>query len=143
VAIDDLSVDFEPFIAEEVRKHIIDGLIDHNTAATGISSHFPANFVLRSARGEVLGGLLGMVWGGWLQVKILWVSQVVRGEGHGARLLGAAEAYARERACIGVNLDTFSFQARPFYERLGYTVVATHQDYPVGHERYFLEKRLT
>jgi GNAT superfamily N-acetyltransferase len=140
---DDLNVDFEPFIGDDVRKFIEDGVIDHNTAVTGISGYFPANFVLRSERGEVLGGLLGMIWGGWLQVKILWVSQVVRGQGHGARLMGAAEAYARERACIGVNLDTFSFQARPFYERLGYAVIATHQDYPPGHARYFLEKRLT
>jgi GNAT superfamily N-acetyltransferase len=137
------SVDFEPFIGDDVRKFIIDGLIAHNTVASGITGHFPANFVLRSGRGEVLGGLLGMVWGGWLHVSILWVSQEVRGQGHGARLIGAAEAYARERACVGVDLDTFSFQARPFYERLGYTVFATHHDYPSGHERYYLEKRLT
>ncbi len=72
----------------------------------------------------------------------LWVADVVRGQGHGGRLLAAAEAYALERGCIGVFLDTFSFQARPFYERNGYGVFATLADYPPGHERCFLRKRL-
>jgi hypothetical protein len=38
-------------------------------------------------------------------------------------------------------LDTFSFQARPFYEKLGYEVFGQLEDYPRGHSRYFLQKR--
>lgn len=33
-----------------------------------------------------------------------------------------AELYAVERGCTNAFLDTFSFQARPFYEKLGYRV---------------------
>ena len=139
---DDLNIEFEPFVDGEVRKFINDGVDNHNIAVTGLPSYFPANFVLRSQKGEVLGGLLGMIWGGWLQVGTLWVAEAVRGQGHGARLLAAAEAYAVERGCAGVTLDTFSFQARPFYERQGYSVFATLPDYPPGHERYFLQKQL-
>ena len=51
-----------------------------------------------------------MIWRGWLQVRTLWISEAVRGQGYGSRLLEAAEAYAKERACGGVSLDTFSFQ---------------------------------
>ena len=104
---------------------------------------FPARFVLRADRGEVIGGLLAVIWGGWLRVGMFWVSEFARRQGHGSRLLEAAEAYAGERGCIGVCLDTFSFQARPFYERHGYTVFATQEDNPRGHARHFLEKRLT
>jgi GNAT superfamily N-acetyltransferase len=139
----DLSIDFAPFPDEQVRQFITNGLDNFNIAITGYAGYFPANFVLRSDRGEVLGGLLGMIWGGWLQVSYLWVSEVVRGQGHGGRLLEAAEAYATERGCSGVNLDTHSFQARPFYERHGYVVFGTLEDNPVGHTRYYLSKRLT
>ena len=139
---DELRVDFEPFVDDGVRKFLQDGVDNHNIAATGLAAYFPANFVLRSARGEVLGGLLGVIWGRWLQVAVLWVAEAVRGEGHGAALLAAAEAYASERGCIGVGLDTFSFQARPFYERQGYRVFAIQADYPPGHARFFLEKGL-
>ena len=136
-----LAVAFEPFIDERVRKFIDDGINDFNFAVTGMPEWFPANFVLRSARGEVLGGLLAVIWGEWLRVGVLWVSEVARRQGHGSRLLQAAESYARERGCLGVFLDTFSFQARPFYERHGYAVFATQEDNPKGHARHFLEKR--
>lgn len=39
-------------------------------------------------------------------------------------------------------LDTFDFQARPFYERHGYEVFGTLDDYPPGHSRFFLRKDL-
>jgi GNAT superfamily N-acetyltransferase len=140
---ENLRVAFEPFIDDGVRRFIDDGISCYNIAVTGLPAYFPTNFVLRSERGEVLGGLLAMIWGGWLRVGTLWVSEMARGQGHGSRMLEAAEAYAKERSCKGVCLDTFSFQARPFYERHGYTVFATHEDNPPGHLRYFLEKRLS
>jgi hypothetical protein len=37
-------------------------------------------------------------------------------------------------------VTTFSFQARPFYERHGYDVVGTVPEYPKGHELYLLTK---
>ncbi|MDB5536981.1 MAG: Acetyltransferase family protein, partial [Devosia sp.] len=43
---------------------------------------------------------------------------------------------------VGIWLDTFSFQARPFYEKLGYSVFGTIPDYPPGGARYFLSKTL-
>lgn len=140
---ENLKVAFEPFIDDGARRFIDEGLYGYNVAVTGIPEYSPANFVLRSERGEVLGGLLAVIWGGWLRVATLWVSEIARRQGHGSRLLEAAEAHARERACIGICLDTFSFQARPFYERHGYTVFATQEDNPPGQARHFLEKRLT
>jgi hypothetical protein len=52
------------------------------------------------------------------------------------------ERRAAERGCPHAWVDTFSFQARPFYERLGYRVFGVLPDYPTGHERYFLCKAL-
>jgi hypothetical protein len=60
----------------------------------------------------------------------------------GRRLLEAIEDEARKRGCRWAHLDTFSYQARPFYERLGYELFATLDDYPPGHQRFFLKKPL-
>jgi GNAT superfamily N-acetyltransferase len=109
-----LSIEFEPFIEEGARQFITASLDNHNCAVTGLPSYFPVNFVLRGARGDVLGGLLGLVWGHWLHVATLWVAEVARGSGHGTRLVANAEAYARTRGAVGVTLETHSFQARPF-----------------------------
>jgi hypothetical protein len=83
---EDLKVAFEPFVNDSVRRFIDDGINDYNFAVTGMPEYFPANFVLRSERGEVLGGLLAVIWGEWLRVGTLWVSEIARRQGHGSRL---------------------------------------------------------
>lgn len=137
-----VKIEFEPFIDDEVRRFIVDGVDYYNIAATRMSGWFPVNFALRGEAGDVLGGVLAWYWGGWLQISYLWVAEVVSGEGHGTRLMQAAEDYARSRGAIGATVETHSFQARPFYERLGYEVFAMLEDYPLGHEKYFLRKAL-
>jgi len=135
-------IDFEPFIDEGARQFIVNGVDYYNIAATSLSDCFPVNYVLRGERGDVLGGLLGELWGGWLQVSYLWVAEAERRAGHGTRLMKDAEDYARSRAAIGATVETHSFQALPFYERLGYEVFGTLDGYPSGHAKFFLRKAL-
>jgi GNAT superfamily N-acetyltransferase len=114
----------------------------YNVGTTGESAWYPVNFFVKSTRGETLGGIMGAVWGGWLQIAILWVDDSVRGKDWGTRLMDEAEAYARERGCHSAVLDTHSFQARPFYESRGYEVFGTLDDFPKGHKRFYLKKKL-
>jgi len=141
-AMEAVRIEFEPFINEGARQFIVNGVDYYNIAATGLPDYFPVNFVLRGEQGDVLGGVLGQLWGGWLQVTCLWVAETVRGAGHGTRLMQDAEAYARARGAVGATLETYSFQARPFYERLGYEVFSTLDGYPPGHAKFFLRKAL-
>jgi GNAT superfamily N-acetyltransferase len=89
----------------------------------------------------IVAGLAGDTYCGWLFVKYLWVSDGLRGRGIGRELMSHAEARARERGCHSAWLDTFSFQARGFYEKLGYEEFG-RLDYPPGHYRHFMRKRL-
>ena len=139
---DKVRIEFEPLINEATRQFIVNAVDYHSIAATGLSEWFPVNFVLRGERGDVLGGLLGDVWGRWLRVTYLWVSEAARGRGHGSRLMANAENHARDRGAIGVTLETFSFQARSFYESLGYAVFAVVEDYPPKEAKFFLKKPL-
>jgi len=138
----ELEVVFDPLPPDALNRFIIDQLVAHNLAATGTPNYYPVGFFLKSARGEWLGGLTGEIWGGWLHVRILWVDAVARGCGNGTRLLRAAEEYAVERGCFAATLETMSFQARPFYEKLGYEVFAALEDYPPGHTKFYLRKQL-
>ncbi|MBW8780873.1 MAG: GNAT family N-acetyltransferase [Verrucomicrobia bacterium] len=92
-------------------------------------------------QGEIVAGLTGFTHWNWLSIKYLWVTEQLRRQGLGARLVLAAEREARRRGCEHVHLDTFSFQAVPFYERLGYSVFGRLEDYPAGHAKIFLQKR--
>lgn len=91
---------------------------------------------------HLVGGLLGATYLGWLQVHTVWMSDALRGKGYGTRLMRQAEDEARERGCPRVFLETYSFQALPFYEKLGYQVVNTIADFPPGGARYALTKML-
>ena len=56
-----------------------------NVGVTGHSYYSPLAIFLKDERGAVLGGALGHVWGGWLDLDTLWVSELFRGQGYGAR----------------------------------------------------------
>lgn len=90
--------------------------------------------------GILHGGLLGYTQWGWLHVQVLWVANDQRKQGYGSRLLTAAEAEAARRGCRQGRLATYSFQARGFYERHGYQVWGTLDDYPPGYTAYALRK---
>jgi len=91
---------------------------------------------------EITGGLWGRTLYGWLYIHLLVIPEPQRRQGLGTRLVQMAEQEARARGCQGALVDTFSFQARPFYERLGYRVFATIEDYPPGHCCYSMKKLL-
>jgi len=138
----ELEIVFEQLPAGELTRFIGDSLDAHNLAATGVAAFYPVGLFLRSGPGECLGGLIGSVWGGWLHVRFSGWRRAARGGGNGTRLLAAAEDYARERGCFAATLETHSFQARPFYEKNGYSVFGSLEDYPPGHTKFFLRKTL-
>ncbi|MCW1916547.1 GNAT family N-acetyltransferase [Luteolibacter sp. GHJ8] len=125
---------------DEVREQIVRSLVAYNDANASPQDYRDLVVVSRLG-GEVVGGLIGFTHWNWLFIKQLWVSESVRGRGVGTELMRAAEREAVARACLHAHLDTFGFQALPFYQGLGYSVFGQLGDYPVGHTRYFLQKR--
>jgi ribosomal protein S18 acetylase RimI-like enzyme len=101
----------------------------------------PLGVVVRDPNGTVGGGLVGYTHWRWLFITHLWVAEVLRGRGYGRAIMRLAEREAIRRGCRHAHLDTFDFQARGFYEGLGYEVFGVLDDYPAGHTRYFLRKR--
>lgn len=96
--------------------------------------------------GTVKAGLMGrLLWSwsgeGFLYVSNLWVHESLRGQDYGSRLLRQAEDAAQEAGCRAAYLTTFSFQARPFYEKQGYRCVGALENYPPGHSYYWMAKQ--
>lgn len=137
-----LRISVEPHAPEGLRQHVRDHLNTFNVAVTGHAEYQAVSVFLRDEHDEVRGGLLGNIWGGWLQVGILWVAEPLRGRGYGRQLLEAAEHYAVQHGCTRAWLTTFSFQAPEFYPKLGYETFAVLEGHPTGHRHHFLQKRL-
>ncbi|MBD2076391.1 putative N-acetylmannosamine-6-phosphate 2-epimerase [Phormidium sp. FACHB-592] len=104
----------------------------------------PLEILLLDEQQTILGGLIGSTscWN-WLLIDFLWVHEAHRYQGYGRQLIELAEQEAKKRGCVFARLGTFSFQARGFYEKLGYQVVAQWDDYPPGQTQYWLKKPLS
>jgi GNAT superfamily N-acetyltransferase len=120
----------------EVRK----GIRESDPADVGPRDWVPLNFALTAEDGSVLGGIYGATMWTWLMIDGLWISPSLRGQGFGRKLLLAAEAEAVARGCRGSWLGTFDFQARDFYQHLGYMVFSELPGFPPGHTHFHLKK---
>jgi GNAT superfamily N-acetyltransferase len=136
-----IALKLEPVAAD--MDAIFTPLSAFNTQATGqTSGRRETVFHIVDEGGTAIGGLAGWSTFDWFFVVGLFVPEALRGQGMGRELMARAEIYAREQGLIGIWLDTFDFQARGFYEKLGYDVFGTLDDHPVGGKRFFLKKRL-
>lgn len=135
-----LKPDAQPSDLEAVRA----GLRAYNLAAAGAAA-LPRPFALNVVdpqTGNAVGGMTGWAQFDWLFIELFHLPAELRGQGLGRQLMARAEDFARAQGLVGIWLDTFSFQARPFYEKLGFTVFGTLEDHPVGGRRHFMQKRL-
>lgn len=134
VLVSDRQEDIEP-----VRQ----GLIRANEIAAGRKAgYLPFVLHLVDHSGAVRGGATGHGSFDWLFLELLHVDEAHRALGFGSRLLAGVEDFALSNSLVGVWLDTFSFQARPFYEKHGYHEFGVIPEHPIGGMRHFMMKRL-
>ena len=98
--------------------------------------------LLKSEKGGVRGGGAAYVYSDTLFIDILWVDEELRGQDYGTMLVRAMEEEGRKRQCTYATVDTFDFQAEPFYVKLGYTNIGTIPGWINGRDRHFLKKTL-
>ena len=122
---------------------VLNGIIGYNHTSFAGPDGFQQVALLVSdpETGAPVGGLTGWALYDWFFVQLLHLPQTLRGQGIGTELMQRAEAFARETGLVGMWLDTFEFQARGFYEKLGFRVFGTIEDHPLGSRRYFMNKR--
>jgi GNAT superfamily N-acetyltransferase len=118
------------------------GIGAYNDAAAPLHEVRGLFVFARAAGGAVLGGAIGRSWGQCCELEQLWVAEEQRRQGLGRELLRHFEAEARRRACTLVYLDTWSFQAPRFYEKLGYRGVLEVAGFGPGLVKYTLHKHL-
>ena len=106
------------------------------------SKDVPLGIYYENENGEKLAGLVGETFGNWLCIKYLFVSEELRGQGIGTRIMESAEQEAKSRGCKYAFVDTFSFQAPDFYRKLGYQEVFALTEYPYTGARYYYTKQL-
>lgn len=75
-------------------------------------------------------------------MNLLYVDEAYRGHDLASALMKRAEVFAIKNNLVGITLETWSFQARGFYEKQGYEVYGKIENSPPGETEYYLKKEL-
>lgn len=137
-----IDINEEQSLGESEIQQIHDGLLATDPVNQP-RRHTPLFLSMRDSSKDLVGGVIAATVWNWVIIDSLWVREDFRGQGHGSRLLTRAEEIARGRGCTHARLDTFDYQARRFYERLGYSVYAQLEDLPPGHMQHHMTKLLS
>ena len=113
-----------------------------NDEKVGPDNHELLNIVEYNNSGNIIAGILGGTYWGWMHIDILWVDENHRKQGLGSQLLNAAESEAIKRGCHSVHVDTMSWQAPDFYKKHGYETISELNDIPSGNKKFHLIKKL-
>lgn len=79
-----------------------------------------------------VGAISGMAYFGLLVIQLVSVEPAYRSRGAGTGLVQAALALGRARGCTRCVVETMTFQAPRFYERLGFSEVARVEGFQQG-----------
>jgi ribosomal protein S18 acetylase RimI-like enzyme len=113
-----------------------------NNMHVGPDNHVLLNIVEYDENQNIIAGILGGTYWGWLHIDILWVDENFRSKKIGSRLLIAAENEAKKRGCHSVHVDTMSWQAPEFYKKHGYELISELDNIPNGYKKFHFIKRL-
>jgi GNAT superfamily N-acetyltransferase len=126
----------------EASRALWAGLLRHNRAKAGPFRYSRRIISARNASGKIVGGAILQSYWKETYLELLWLSEKARGQGVGSELIREAERQARRRGSALMHLNTYSFQAPGFYEKLGYRRIGAIRGSPEGASRYFYAKRL-
>jgi ribosomal protein S18 acetylase RimI-like enzyme len=112
-------------------------------------AHTPTAFLRKDVRlfvrdeaGTIQAALLGTVTMHSLVIQIMWVDEALRRQGVGKELVASAEGIARDTGAKQVIVETTTFQAPEFYNKLGFEVICEIPDCPIGAISYLMRKAL-
>jgi predicted N-acetyltransferase YhbS len=123
--------------SRELDKALDEKLTEHNLSRLKWDAPGEIFGLSFESEKEICAGLSFAVRGRWLHIRNLWVSEEHRSKGLGACLVRAVQKKCIEEGFEGVTVNTFSFQAPKFYERMGFVEDGRIPDRATSSHRVF------
>lgn len=136
--------------SDQARKFAdaIDAKLEDYRKSQG-ESQFENDFTIFivSPDNKIVGGAMGEIenipnFGTWCNIEVVAINENHRKHKLGTELLGQVKQYAEKKQCKYCELWTGEWQARGFYEKVGFTTMATFPKFlhPFNQEGYILRK---
>lgn len=84
----------------------------------------------------ILGGACFYIDCDWLYVQKMFIREEYRGKNIATQIFLELEKYASGKNLVGIDLSTWDFQAKGFYEKMGFEKSYEVKDRPRGHIDY-------
>ena len=123
-----------------LKKQIDKGFTAHSIAATGHDEKFDPLAFIANEKGNFAGAIVVQLFWGALHLKYVYVEDAYRGRGVATRLMEEALNYGREHKCSFAFVETMSFQALEFYQKMGFELEFTRSGYKHGTSFHYLRK---
>lgn len=129
-------------LTENLKKQVYEGFSRHAIAMTGYDEKLESvAFVAMDAEKFAGAVVVEQFWGA-LHVKYVYVDEEYRNQGLATHLMDRAIAYGRENKCLFAFVETMSFQALEFYQKMGFQLEFTRSGYAHGTSFHYLRKGL-
>lgn len=131
--------------AEPTHENIqilYDGLKQHMLAKRNLKPISFFGYFIKDENDNIVGGCNGCILYGCLVVDTLWVSESLRGQGYGTKLMQLAENTAIENACRFMTVNTMDWEALDFYKKLGFYLEFERNGFDQDSIFYFLRKEI-
>lgn len=112
----------------------------HHAAHTPPVDWLPLGAFMRDMQGNMIAGVVGGSYWGWLYISRVWVKDPLRRRSYSLRLLKEAEKEALRRGCKHAFIETQDYDSMLFYENIGYFVTKKTEE--SGATRYSMQKEL-
>lgn len=142
MTLDLTQIIFEPVLAAELSdiQELTINLRAYNHQQAGQNLKQPIGCFIRDLSGKLIGGIYAELTWGWCCIELLWIDESYRGNDLASQLITKIEQYAKVEGINNLKLETASFQALGFYQKMGFELYATLEDFPLGHNNYYLKK---
>ena len=130
-----LTAERKASIYEAFAKHAIDSVGFDGLAQEPVAFEIMENDVS-------LGVVVCQLFWGNLHIKYLLTNKEHRGRGIARALMEHAFAFGKENGCHFAFVETMSFQAPEFYQKLGFEIELKRDGYAAGTSFYYLKKVL-
>jgi ribosomal protein S18 acetylase RimI-like enzyme/8-oxo-dGTP pyrophosphatase MutT (NUDIX family) len=130
-------------LRDEIKKKIFDGFGNQAIESTGINglSEDPISFEIFNGM-EFVGAIVVQPFWEQLHIKYLFVEKNYRGQGIARQLMNHALEFGIKRGCHFAFVETMSFQAPEFYQKMGFAIEFSRPGYAENTTFHYLKKSL-